>query len=335
MKKITIPTGYIIVDDYEKGQLETLSIGDYGKHRNIKAPFLGFNNDVDGVANGDVLPLSMKWVVTLSTQYGCPMKCTFCDVPTVGFNGNASFDDLYKQLLNALNSFPEVGYTDRLNIHFARMGEPTFNQSVLDFSMYLDSNRRELQERTGKRFETIHPVVSTMVPRRKGTFEYIYSWVNIKNHDYRGQAGLQISVNSTDEQQREQMFSGMACSLEHISNQLSSLPAPIGRKYCLNFALATGYKVDGQELARMFDPNKWMVKITPIHNNTSCRANGIETNGGYQSFTPYKKAEQSCQEAGFDTIVFIPSMDEEDGCVTCGNAILGDSELKLKRFEKR
>ena len=41
MNKIQLPTGYLFTDDYDKGQLETLSIGDYGKHINVKANFLG------------------------------------------------------------------------------------------------------------------------------------------------------------------------------------------------------------------------------------------------------------------------------------------------------
>jgi 23S rRNA (adenine2503-C2)-methyltransferase len=72
-----------------------------------------------------------------------------------------------------------------------------------------------------------------------------------------------------------------------------------------------------------------MVKITPIHNNNSCKANGIETVEGYHSFTPYKTAEESFKKAGFDVLVFIPSQDEENGCITCGNAILAGSELKV------
>jgi 23S rRNA (adenine2503-C2)-methyltransferase len=259
------------------------------------------------------------------------MKCAFCDVPSIGYHGNVTTTDLWKQLLNALNVFPEVNYTDRLNIHFARMGEPTFNEEVLDFAIQLAEDRRVLQEESHKRFETIHPVVSTMVPRHKNTFQYIQEWVDIKNRYYNGQAGLQLSINSTNEAQREEMFVCMAYDLSTISKQLENLPNPLGRKYTLNFALAEGYKVDGKKLLQLFDPEKWMVKITPIHNNTACRTNGIATNDGYQSFTPYKRAEESCQDAGFDTIVFIPSMDEEDGCVTCGNALLGQSKLNLKR----
>lgn len=57
MNKICLPTGFLIVDDYAKGKLETLSIGDYGKHKNIKADFLGYTRELNGVENGDIMPL--------------------------------------------------------------------------------------------------------------------------------------------------------------------------------------------------------------------------------------------------------------------------------------
>jgi len=69
MNKIKLPTGYLIVDEYDKGKLETLSIGDYGKHKNIKADFLGYDREINGVANGEIMPLQEKWDITLSTQY--------------------------------------------------------------------------------------------------------------------------------------------------------------------------------------------------------------------------------------------------------------------------
>ena len=94
MIKYPHPTGYLFVDEYEKGKLETLSIGDYGKHHNVKANFLGIERELHGVPNTPCMPLQEKWVVTVSTQYGCPMKCTFCDVPNVKFRGNVSFEDL-------------------------------------------------------------------------------------------------------------------------------------------------------------------------------------------------------------------------------------------------
>ena len=92
-KKYTIPTGYLFTGNYSRGKLETLSIGDYGKSKNVKADFLGYKNLIEGVPNCYCMPLQEKWVITVSTQYGCPMKCTFCDVPNLKFAGNATFED--------------------------------------------------------------------------------------------------------------------------------------------------------------------------------------------------------------------------------------------------
>lgn len=47
MKKYELPTGFLIVDDYSRGKLETLSIGDYGKDKNIKANFLQHTKDIN------------------------------------------------------------------------------------------------------------------------------------------------------------------------------------------------------------------------------------------------------------------------------------------------
>ena len=330
MTRYQIPTGVLFVDDYEKGQLETLSIGDYGKAANVKADFLGYDRPLMGVPNGKIMPLSEKWVVTLSTQYGCVMKCTFCDVPKVPWKGNVGKGDLRKQLYSALRMFPNVGYTERLNIHFARMGEPIFNLAVFEFSRWLRQNKQEIYDALGLRIEVIHPVLTTSLPKKlKDLRNRLIEWGQIKNGCFNGQAGLQLSINSTNEAQREEMFAGQSLSLAEISKIVRDMPEPLSRKYCLNFALATGYEVDAKKLAGLFDPDHWMVKITPIHNNNACRENGIETKDGYGAWEPYEKAEEELKKAGFDVLVFVPSWDEERGLVTCGNAILGGSKLEV------
>ncbi len=187
----------------------------------------------------------------------------------------------------------------------------------------------EIQKDTGLRIEVLHPVLTTSLPRHFNQLEErIVEWCRIKNEDYNGQAGLQFSINSTDDKQREVMFGGMSLTLEEFSKIADKLPPPISRKYCLNFAYSTDFVIDGQKVADLFDSEKFMAKITPIHNNNACRDNQIVTIGGYDSFHPYRKPEEDLKKHGFDVLVFVPSIDEEDGLVTCGNAILGGSSLK-------
>lgn len=325
-KNIQVPTGNICVMKGEKGEIEFLSVGDYGKDSNIKADFLGITRELNGVPNGEIMPLSEKWVITISTQYGCSMGCKFCDVPKVGRGLNATLNDITNQLIEGLKLHPEILSTKRLNLHYARMGEPTFNFDVIEHAKQL---HKIVKPYIGN--SMIHPVISTMLPKsNKNLMEFLNEWCDIKNYTYRGDAGLQFSINSTDDEQRNEMFSGNSLPLNDIAEIGRWLPYPKGRKYALNFALADSYIVDADKLATLFSPKKFMVKITPLHKTKSCDDNGIITTNGYDAFTPYKKTENNLKNAGFDVIVFVPSYDEDLGLITCGNAILSGSIPKVK-----
>lgn len=327
LENINVPTGNILIVKGEKGKLECLSIGDYGKAANVKAQFLGLDKDITGVANGHCMPLEEKWVVTLSTQYGCNSACKFCDVPKVGKGINATYDDMKGQIEASLSLHPEVKNTKRLNIHYARMGEPSWNPDVLKVTYHLHDIARPFIGNS-----LIHPVFTTMCPKNNRILvPMLQEWAkDIKNGVFHGEAGLQLSINSTNDDQRNDMFSGNALSLQEISDIVRDLPMPIGRKYTLNFALADDYEVDAKRLYRLFNPKKCMVKITPLHVTHSCEENGIKTTGGYNSFTPYQTAEANLIAAGFDVLIFVPSSDEDGGRITCGNAILSGSMPECK-----
>jgi 23S rRNA (adenine2503-C2)-methyltransferase len=137
------------------------------------------------------------------------MGCGFCDVPRVGPGKNATFYDLTGQVLAAVGLHPEVTETRRLNVHVARMGEPTWNPVVLDLGKWLHTHMNDTYN--------VHPVVSTMMPKRNEWLKtFVHTWMRMKNRLYHGEAGLQISINSTRDDQRESMFNGNACSLAEI-----------------------------------------------------------------------------------------------------------------------
>lgn len=310
-------TGKIYVD--RERQLEFLTVGDYGKENNIKADFLGLEKEIHGVTHHDV-DLTEKWVATISTQKGCPMKCQFCDCPKYGFYGNASLADLYYEIDTILSN-ETVTRTDRFNVHYARMGEPTFNMNVLMFTEFILRNLVHKYIHA----KTIHPVVSTMLPKNNPHLRsFITEWCRIKNEVYNGEAGLQFSINTTDEGQRKQQFNGMSLSLAEISKISKDLPMPIGRKYTLNFAVTTDTILDAAELSRLFDKEKFIVKITPIHKTNAAVKNGFGITTEYTDYDVYRKFEQPLVEAGWDVIVFVPSEEEDGDRITCGNALITD-----------
>lgn len=312
LENIAVPTGNILIVEGEYGKLEMLSLGDYGKDHNLKCDAIGLSRELTKVEHTKMLPLEEKWVITISTQYGCICDCKFCspagtkvntpygerdietlynfsclpshnyfshnvlvhncDVPKVGTGRNATGRDLINQVKIGLSLHPEVEGTKRLNIHYARMGEPTFNPNVLFSARYFKANYNP-------EFH-IHPVVSTVMPRYNAYLKlFIHDWMEIKNDLYEGEAGLQLSINSTNEKEREIMFNGNACTLAEIADIMSGL-IPKGRKITLNFALCD-YEIDEKVLVKHFDPKYYIVKITPMHKTNTALQNGIETPGDY------------------------------------------------------
>lgn len=311
-------TGKIFCD-VEKG-LEFLYVGDYGKENNIKANFLGLTKEINGVKHEKV-DLSYKMVVTISTQKGCPMSCRFCDCPKVKFRGNADVNDLSYQVETAID-FSKCKYTKRFNLHLARMGEPSLNYKNV-FKFLKDAFPGLVNGLM--KADVIHPVFTTMLPK---SIEYermkdiLNQFCSIKNEDYSGEAGLQLSINSTSQDQRDYLFNGRSHTLKDISKMAELLPNPVGRKYTLNFPVTKDTILDADELDRLFDKDKFIVKITPIHETRSALENNIETTEGYYSYNVYSKFESPLIKNGWDVIVFIPSKEEDEDRITCGNALL-------------
>lgn len=311
-------TGEIFCDT-EK-QLEFLYVGDYGKENNIKANFLGLTKEINGVVHHNV-NLQDKMVVTISTQKGCPCACRFCDCPRVPFKGNASVEELIYETETAIEN-SQCKYTKRFNLHLARMGEPSFNSDNV-FSFL----RNHLVDIVRKKMNAvvIHPVFTTMLPKainKQRMLNILLEFCQIKNVDYNGEAGLQLSINSTDNEQRDFLFNNKSLSLEDISDITRQLPLPKGRKYTLNFPVTKDTILDAKRLSELFDKEKFIIKITPIHETNEALKNNIQTSEGYYSYDVYEQFEKPLIEEGWDVIVFIPSKEEDEDRITCGNALL-------------
>lgn len=309
LKNITVPTGNIFITQGAKGKLEFLSIGDYGKDVNLNHK---------KVEHCPIMPLTEKWVITISTQYGCSMGCNFCDVPKVGPGKNATFNDLCGQIICGIQAHPEVR-SKRLNIHFARMGEPTWNPAVLDCAKWI-------KDHIGPEHDIVHPVVSTMMPRNNDWLKlFIHTWMRIKNR-VSGEAGLQLSINSTSEVERGFMFNGNTLLLAEISRIMDGI-IPYGRKITLNFAVAA-WEINPDVLLRYFNPELYIVKLTPMHKTSMAIQSGIKTSGDYTEFYPYSDHEKRLRDAGYEVLVFIASKEEDESRITCGNAILSDIAIR-------
>lgn len=305
--------------------LEYLYVGDYGKENNIKADFLGYTKRIDKVENKPV-DITDKLVVTVSSQKGCPMNCNFCDCPKLGFHGNASTIELVSEITTGI-ALSGIKHGERLNVHYARMGEPTFNPNVIKsakiiFQIIKDSN-------ADISFNTYHPVVSTMMPKSNKNLEkFLHDWVDT-GFIYGGEDGfgLQFSINTLDEEERNKMFRNKSLSLQEISDIIKSLPMPKKRKYTLNFAVTSKCNLDVDLMNKYFNKDKCIVKITPIHETIEAVNEGYEI---VKDFDVYEKFEQPLVKDGWDVIVFVPSKEEDADRITCGNSLIAIADKARK-----
>ena len=315
VKRIKVPTGDILVLDGQSGPIEMVCLGDYGKEINLNQ-----DKKVDG--SYPFLPLTEKMVITISTQAGCSMGCKFCDVLYVGKGINCTLNDLQQQVLTGLHLHPEVTYSNRLNVHYARMGEPTWNPNVLDHAKWM-------KEHVDPEYN-VHPVVSTMMPKGNVWLKtFIHAWIRIKNRVYSGNAGLQVSLNGTDEIERNIMFNNNALSIPDIAKIFDG-SIPFGRKFTLNFPVAN-WEIDPDILLRYFNPEHFLCKLTPVHKTACAEKNEIKTGGDYTTSQPYHEVAENLRKAGYEVLVFVASEDEDLGMITCGNAILANRKQPRER----
>lgn len=316
MRKITeTHTGKIVTDT--DLNLEYLYVGDYGKENNIKASFLGYDKRIDKVEHKPV-DITDKLVVTVSSQKGCPMDCNFCDCPKLGFKGNATLPELITEIMSGV-ALSGIKHGQRLNVHYARMGEPTFNPNVITSAEFIA--QMLMNDHSDVTFDTYHPVVSTMMPKaNKNLKEFLHKWVET-GFAYGGEDGfgLQFSINTLDENDRNEMFRNRSLSLQEISDIIKELPMPKKRKYTLNFAVTSKSNLDVALMNKYFDKEKCIIKMTPIHETVEAVDEGYEI---VHDFDVYEQFEQPLVNDGWDVIVFVPSKEEDEDRITCGNSLI-------------
>ena len=264
------------------------------------------------------------WRISLSCQKGCPMKCNFCDCPAYGFFGNATADDLRYQLETILNH-NGGSKTNRMEVDFSRMGEPSLNPDLLPF---LESDLQNLI-RQKVEAETIYPSLSTMMPANADLKAFLKDYCRIKNEVYAGDADLKISLNSTDEDLRRTMYAGAALSLEEIAAIANDLPAPKGRKYALTFALTKDSIIDARRIDGLFDKSKFLIELSPVHQTFNASDNGFDITTEYKDSSVYEPFEKAFSDLGWEVEVYPDSKEEDADALTSGHLLLPNIREKI------
>jgi 23S rRNA (adenine2503-C2)-methyltransferase len=260
------------------------------------------------------IPLEKKWVMIVSTLYGCPVGCAFCDAGG-WYEGKLSTEEILTQIdYMVVRKFPNrIIPVEKFKIQFARMGEPAFNKNVLD-----------VLEALPLRYQApgLMPSISTVAP--DGTDSFFERLPQIKDKYYsNGRFQMQFSIHSTNEQQRDKLIPVKKWNFQRIAQYGESFfnPKKSDRKITLNFALAENTELDIHRLMKYFNPDIFMIKITPVNPTVSALRNDIVNHVKGDDGLNEPKIAGLLRETGYEVIVSIGEWEENKIGSNCGQYI--------------
>jgi len=261
-----------------------------------------------------------KWVLIISSLFGCCINCQFCDAGG-NYEGKLSKNELLAQIDYMVKSrYPDrIIPVEKFKIQFARMGEPSLNPNVLDVLSELP----EIYNAPG-----LMPSISTVAPA--GTDKFFEELLEIKNKLYKDKFQMQFSIHTTDLEKRAWLIPVKKWSFQAISDYGNDFYKEGEKKITLNFALADNLPVNPQELLKYFSPDKFLIKITPVNPTLKALSNELTS---CKPLNKENKLVQDLNKAGYDVILSVGELEENLIGSNCGQ-FLANYEQEKKNLKE-
>lgn len=254
-------------------------------------------------------PREEKWILTISTLYGCPVNCTICDAGPF-YLGRISKEGMFWQLNKMISSkFPDENIpVKQLKVHFTRMGEPTFNMAVLDvineFEWYWQA-------------PGFMPSISTIAPN--GSEKFLDELITLKNRKFRnGKFQLQFSIHTTNNKKRDLMMPVKKWNFEKIAGYGKRFFTEGDRKISLSFAPSAENEIDIDKLKNIFDPGIFLIKLTPLNETGNVIKNEITPLISNEKNSSAAELAAIFENSGYKVIISLNNYEEIKIGSTCG-----------------
>jgi 23S rRNA (adenine2503-C2)-methyltransferase len=259
-------------------------------------------------------PRSEKWVLIVSTLVGCPVRCLICDAGG-SYEGRLTAEEILAQVdYMVRRRYPDGKVpVPHFKIQFARMGDPAFNSGVLDALIALP-----------KRFDApgLIPSISTVAPA--STQQWFEDLLQVKKRLYPGgRFQMQFSLHSSDEKARRRLVPVKCWSFADIAEYGRRFYEPGDRKITLNFAAALGEPLDPKALREYFDPERFVIKLTPINPTLAAAGSGLVSLLDPCDPVGAQAVVKQFEAAGFQTILSFGEERENEIGSNCGMYVAG------------
>ena len=253
-----------------------------------------------------------KWVLMISTLFGCPISCQMCDAGG-HYRGKLTESEMYAQIDYLINQRYPDGFvpSKQLKIQFARMGEPAINPEVLDL---LETLPEKLNA------PGLLPSVSSIAPH--GTDDFFERLTDIKNRIYPGgKFQFQFSIHTTDQQLRDELIPVKKWDFQKIATFGERYFKPGDRKITLNFALAKQSPIQSDVLLKHFNPDRFLIKITPLNPTYQAESTGLKSYIDPETRSENYPILDELRDAGYQVILSIGEQEENRIGSNCGQYV--------------
>jgi 23S rRNA (adenine2503-C2)-methyltransferase len=191
------------------------------------------------------------------------------------------------------------------------MGDPAFNPAVLDVI-------EELPDRY--RVPGFMPSLSTVAPR--GTDAFFGRLLELKRRKFSGgRFQFQFSIHTTDETRRDEIIPAKKWGFEKMADYGRRFFQEGDRKVTLNFALTEDAPIDPAALLDHFDPEIFLIKITPVNATHRAEENGLSSYINPSASRDDYPIVKDLRAAGYQVIVSIGEVEENFIGSNCGQYI--------------
>jgi 23S rRNA (adenine2503-C2)-methyltransferase len=265
------------------------------------------------------IPRTKKWVLIVSSLFGCPIGCSFCDAG-ITYKGKLSKEELFAQIDFPIRKrFPNGNIpVEKFKIQFARVGEPALNMSVIEVLSELPYRYKA---------PGLLPCVSTIAP--VGSDAFFDELLKVRKSVYKNKNfQLQFSIHTTDQTLRDKLIPARKWDFEQISKYGNDFFEKGMRKITLNFALCNDTPLESSLLKQYFDPNKFLLKITPINPTYKARKNHISSFIDSKNIRRLEILIDKLKNEGYEVIKSIGILEENNIGSNCGQYIQTHLEEK-------
>lgn len=269
------------------------------------------------------IPRAEKWVLIVSTLFGCPVGCKMCDAGGE-YKGKLTSEEILNEIdYMVRRRFPDGDIPiSKFKIQFARMGDPALNPEVLTVLKQLPT----IYNAPG-----LLPSISTVAP--KNSEEFLEKLLNIKNRHYRnGRFQFQFSIHTTDVNKRNELIPASKFNFKEMADYGRRFYEDGDKKITLNFAMSKGYPVDIDIVKQYFDPDIFIIKLTPINPTERAMCNELVSEIDAYNPASANQIVNDFRSQGFDVILSIGEVEENKIGSNCGQFV---TQIKESFLQKR